>query len=554
MTGIFQLAGIMIPFAGVIALVRRKQQSESSVKLLLATVGCMIMNGGYVLFLMTENKDAAMTALKMEYLGGSCFYFFFVLFLWAYQKIKLPEFLVYIWGMFECILVGIYWQDDLRKAWFGKIVFEQDKNVSYVTAQMEQSALYMIRYYVLSFFLLVGLFYGFFALVQKKVEIEKENRGKLAVAQLIILSSLGVQFWMSPAVDIVPICSSLSILSVVVSIHMDGFFGIKDWGYVWLFEEMEDIYIAVDCFFGFIDANPSAKAIFPQLRQKKEGESVDADIIHIFSAEKSVYKVNDKFYERNITEIINNGKLAGHTILLRDITEQQQHLEWVKNYNARLEQEVYEKTRHIQLVQDSIITGIASVVASRDNSTGDHVKRAKAVVKIVAAKLAESSELELKKEFLETVIKVAPMHDLGKVAIDDRILRKPERLTNEEYEMMKSHSVEGARVIRKVLAEVDDETMTKIAINVARYHHERWDGKGYPEGLVGEQIPIEARIMALADVFDALASKRYYKEALSFEQVFGIIEEGLGTQFDPVLGKLFVDCRPQLEELYQKMT
>lgn len=151
------------------------------------------------------------------------------------------------------------------------------------------------------------------------------------------------------------------------------------------------------------------------------------------------------------------------------------------------------------------------------------------------------------------MIKVAPMHDLGKVAVDDVILRKPGKFTDEEYNMMKSHSAEGARMIRKVLAEVDDAAMMEAAVNVAHFHHERWDGKGYPEGISGETIPMEARIMALADVFDALVSKRCYKEAFGFDRAFNIIEEGLGTQFDPVLGKLFLECRPELEKLYIEM-
>jgi response regulator RpfG family c-di-GMP phosphodiesterase len=201
-------------------------------------------------------------------------------------------------------------------------------------------------------------------------------------------------------------------------------------------------------------------------------------------------------------------------------------------------------------VQDSIITGIASVVESRDNSTGGHINRTSAVVNIFAHKLLEHPELGLDDAFLKNVTKAAPMHDLGKVAVDDVILRKPGRFTDEEYAKMKEHSAEGARVLSKVLAEVDDEAFVRIAINIAHFHHERYDGKGYPDGLCGEEIPVEARIMALADVFDALVSKRCYKEAFNYDKAFLIIEEGLGTQFDPVLGKLFIDCRSELEKYY----
>ena len=553
MVGIFQIAGILIPLAGMIALVRRGQQSESSVRLLMATVGCMLMNSGYLLFLVSEDETSAITALKMEYLGNAFFYFFFVQFLLSYLKIKIPKTLVYIWGAFECVVAGIYWQDNLRNVLFGKFIFERNTRFHYMTVQIEQSSLYLVRYCALSVVLSTGLLYGTYRMFCSKATSEKENLAKLVGAQFVIVLSLVIQILLNPKIDIIPICASLSILSVVISMLTDGFFGVRDWGYEWLFEEMEDIYIAVDCLYGFLDANVSAKNVFPELKQKKDGAAMPEEIIYIFTAKENVYKVKDKFYERNITNIMNNGKLIGHTILLRDITEQQENLELVQNYNIRLKAEVEEKTKHIQLVQDSIITGIASVVESRDNSTGGHINRTSAVVRILAKKLLEKTEMGFDKEFLDHVIKVAPMHDLGKVAVDDVILRKPGKFTDEEYQMMKSHSAEGARVIRKVLAEVDDEAMMETAVNVAHFHHERWDGKGYPEGIAEENIPVEARIMALADVFDALVSKRCYKEAFGFDRAFSIIEEGLGSQFDPVLGKIFLECRPELEKLYIEM-
>ena len=142
------------------------------------------------------------------------------------------------------------------------------------------------------------------------------------------------------------------------------------------------------------------------------------------------------------------------------------------------------------------------------------------------------------------------MHDLGKIAVLDAILRKPGRFTAEEYDMMKAHAAEGARIVENVLSEVDDAGFKQIAINVAHYHHEKWDGSGYPEKLAGEAIPLEARIMALADVFDALVSKRCYKEAYSYDTAFSIIESSIGTHFDPQLGRIFLKCRHELEALY----
>ena len=137
-------------------------------------------------------------------------------------------------------------------------------------------------------------------------------------------------------------------------------------------------------------------------------------------------------------------------------------------------------------------------------------------------------------------------------AVDDVILRKPGRFTPEEYNKMKVHAAEGARVIHEILIDTDDEEFRRIAENVAHYHHERIDGSGYPDGLKGDEIPLEARIMAIADVYDALVSKRVYKESYSFERADQIILEGMGTQFDPGLKEYYDAARPNLEVFYDK--
>ena len=210
-----------------------------------------------------------------------------------------------------------------------------------------------------------------------------------------------------------------------------------------------------------------------------------------------------------------------------------------------------EKNKKILAIQNSIIKGMAVMVESRDNSTGGHISRTSDCVKVFVEKLLESEQgKNLTPEFCDAVIKAAPMHDLGKIAVDDAVLRKPGKFTDEEYEKMKAHSAEGARIVESVLSQVDDEAFKTIAINIAHYHHEKWNGAGYPEKISGEDIPLEARIMALADVFDALVSKRCYKDSFTYDKAFQIIEESLGSHFDPELGKVFIACRSELEALY----
>lgn len=200
-------------------------------------------------------------------------------------------------------------------------------------------------------------------------------------------------------------------------------------------------------------------------------------------------------------------------------------------------------------MQEKVILGMAQMVESRDLSTGGHIKRTSEVVKIFSEELLKN-EMGFDEKFLQLVVRSAPMHDLGKIGVDDAVLRKQGKFTDEEYEKMKKHAEIGARMVKEILTDVEEEQFVKIAINVAHYHHEKVNGRGYPQGLKGNEIPIEARIMALADVFDALVSKRCYKEAFSFDKAFTIIKEDSGVHFDAALAEIFLKCRPKLEEFY----
>lgn len=210
------------------------------------------------------------------------------------------------------------------------------------------------------------------------------------------------------------------------------------------------------------------------------------------------------------------------------------------------------KKREVAL-QGKLVMSMATMVESRDNSTGGHIKRTSDVVKFIVEEMMKDPLLATDNNFYSNVIKAAPMHDLGKIAIDDVILRKPGKFTPEEYAIMKTHSPEGARIVEEILKDTLNKEFEQITINIAHYHHEKWDGTGYPEGLKGEDIPLEARIMAVADVYDALVSKRVYKDEFSFEDANRIIITSMGTHFDPGLEKYYVRARQRIENYYLEL-
>ncbi len=207
------------------------------------------------------------------------------------------------------------------------------------------------------------------------------------------------------------------------------------------------------------------------------------------------------------------------------------------------------QSNRIGVLQRDIISTFAEVVEERDQDTGNHIERSEDFVRMLVHEMEESGEYpDLTEECRENIILGAPLHDIGKVKIPDRILNKPGKLTPEEFEIMKKHSEYGYEIILKTMGKGHTEELyLKTAANIARYHHERYDGKGYPSGLAGEAIPLEARIMALCDVYDALISVRIYKPAFSIEYARNIIAEGRGTQFDPRLTDLFLSA---LEKRY----
>jgi len=204
-------------------------------------------------------------------------------------------------------------------------------------------------------------------------------------------------------------------------------------------------------------------------------------------------------------------------------------------------QALRERTEQLQHLQNGIVFVLADMVESRDYVTGGHIERTTLYIKILLDAMLERGVYvdEVYDLDIEMFVSSARLHDVGKISISDVILNKPGKLTDEEFEIMKTHAAEGERIIGQIISRVGDEEFLKNARFFAGYHHERWDGKGYPHGLKGASIPLQGRIMSFADVYDALVSERPYKKALSHEEAVNIIVEGAGTQFDPFIADLF---------------
>ena len=240
------------------------------------------------------------------------------------------------------------------------------------------------------------------------------------------------------------------------------------------------------------------------------------------------------------------------------------HME-LRSYRKNLEQLVENKTAQIQKTQDSVMQILSDVTAYRDNETGAHIKRTTLFCRVLVDNLLKIKYpgYVISKEYAENIVNAAKIHDMGKVAVPDGILLKPGRLTQREFEIIKMHTIYGAKILESAIENLgDDSFFLFVARELIETHHERWDGTGYPKGLMADEIPVSGRVMALADVYDALISRRPYKEPFSHEEALKLIFEESGDHFDPVLLEISEEVMAEFakiakeyrdEEYYMKM-
>lgn len=222
----------------------------------------------------------------------------------------------------------------------------------------------------------------------------------------------------------------------------------------------------------------------------------------------------------------------------------------LKKHRSNLEELVEKNVRKIVSVRSAMIEFMAEIIEYRDTESGQHVMRTRLFADLLSRLVAESELMtsELANFNRINFIKAVPLHDIGKITTPDSILLKPDKLTYEEFQIMKQHTVMGAEIINK-MKDFEEPEYIKYCHEVCLYHHERWDGNGYPCGLSGSAIPIPARMMALSDVYDALVSERSYKKPYSHQSAVEIMEQGIGTQFDPIISRIFVEHNEKFRKL-----
>ncbi len=274
------------------------------------------------------------------------------------------------------------------------------------------------------------------------------------------------------------------------------------------------------------------------------------DIPIIFLTGKS--EVEDEMHGLELGAVDYIAKPISPPILLSRVRN---HLALAQQRVA-LENLVAERTEQIEKAKDAVTFSMGALAEARDNETGFHLKRTRLYVKLIAEELSNIAAYsnKLTPKMIDLIVRAAPLHDIGKIGVSDNILKKNGKLTEDEREEMSNHTLYGKQALEKAEKDIGHTPYLEVAKQIAYCHHEKWDGTGYPEGLAGESIPLSARIMAIADVYDALICKRHYKEAMSHQEAIALIEQSRGAHFDPAIFDTFMRVGDKFRDIADRFS
>ena len=526
-----------------------------------------LINLCYFKFALSTSTSEALLLNGLLYFLNFGLQFFSFLYVFTFCKIKLNRYITSF--CFLLISTGIVLM--ALSPWTIGILYKQvflrnTNGIAYLRKQY--TSVHTIYYCILVFFIIVDFLIMLLSL--RKKQISRRNAAVMLLSYSVISIAFIIGRAIAPELDVMPCSYTILQIMLLVMIRRIALYDIDLMTSIAI-QQSETIGIAsFDNEHRYLGCNSLAEQFFPEFKNLYVDSRLDSSteffstlnqLMDAADSHKGIAETTLNLQKKSFKISVSNlyvsrffskkHKPAGHQIKIEDNTREQLNIRLLNNYNETLTKEVTEKTEKLENLMEQFVLGMAEMVQNRDNNTGKHIRRTRQIVKILTDDMRIENRLGRSNNFYESLVKAAPMHDLGKIAVDDQILRKPDRFTPEEFEIMKTHAQKGAEIVRNIFEDYDDKEFVQVCENVAHYHHERFDGSGYPEGLKGTKIPLEARIMAIADVYDALVSERCYKKAIPPEEAFKIIQDGMGIHFDPMLNYYFLRCREKIEEYYK---
>ncbi|MBR3700691.1 MAG: HD domain-containing protein [Clostridiales bacterium] len=564
----------LLSMLSTFALVLFSRRGANTLEILMS-VCVMISNSGYFILSCSRNLQEAVLANALAYVGGIFLPLLIVYILIDYSDSKVPT-----WFSVVILLINIFVfvstvLTDRFPYFYAGLKFDPSSPSPLIK---EPGQIYYIRYIILAVEVGLAAFFTILTYLGKRsasFRLMVTYAGSLFGVMLVYLGSrfFGLKY------EIIPFFYLICTLILDYVVARSTIYNVN----LSVQEKINELstfgYIVFDRKYNYVGSNSVSEKFFPEIANARIDSKIIAkdyalkDLLKWVAKCASEVENSDKKQNKYKKSIVINDRspserrylecemsfihfgfrnhVTGYLVEITDDTEQHNMIESMSFRGETLKREVERQTKRAKSMQMSTILGMAAMIESRDNSTGGHINRTSACVALFVEHLRKLDDYNMSENYWDSVINAAPLHDLGKIAVDDAILRKPSGLTDEEYEKMKIHAPYGAKIMSKVLEDVEDKEFVRVATNVAHYHHEKYNGTGYPDQLRGESIPFEARIMALADVFDALASRRYYKEPMSYDEAFELIRQELGHHFDPHLGRIFISLKKEIIALYE---
>lgn len=536
-----QYVGIIITLLGLTYLLQQWPSRPQSYMLFLG-IAMLINSVGYLFEITATTQEVALLATKLSYVGKVYIPPLALFFVLDYCRIKVPKVLVGLLTVVHTVVLVLVMTCEHHDLFYTTISFSQEGLFPHL---VHMHGVVYVGYTALV------LCYAMWMLgvcMYRYRKAERRERDRISCLSLIVLLPvLGLVLYLSGITmgyDATAVSYVWSGIILLVSIFRHDFFDTVNLAKNYVVENLSDGLVVLGNQGQFVYANAPALSIFPQLGGKEYNEAVDELRMYCQKGKRLYHE--DKVYTVTQKDIFQKRTRRGVMYYLQDVTNSH-------NYTMLLEKEVKNKSAELFESHHALVVSLANMVEARDGTTGLHIKHTSAYVEIIAKALQKKPKYRdiITYSYVTVLKEAAPLHDIGKISIEDAILRKEGALTPEELKSIQSHPTLGAQIIDTVLAEAEQSDFLITAREMAYCHHEKWDGSGYPQGLKGEEIPLSARIMAIADVYDALRSERSYKAAYSKEEAKSIILKQAGEQFDPELVVAFLESLDKIEAVCQ---
>jgi len=524
---IIHVIGLLV-LTGEIAYILTQQSSRQQLNILFVIFNIAIWILAYSCELMASNVDMAMVAVRFEVIGQCVALINLFIFVRDFCQIKQPDWVLILLAAIGTIVLALAFTWDLHGLYYVSADFVPGHTFSNLVIK-HGPAYWIFVAWVLGLFIMDLVF-----CIQtfKRDWNKTQKRKRLTLILVIVLSML-----LGATLTFFNACGGYeaSAMAAVVSVILMGvlfirynFFDAIVMAKTRAMKDAPTAFIIIDEYGEIEYTNDMADKLI-------ETQKISTTDFVNNALSNETITIDDQIYTAQRAKIESKGEYYGQALSLRNITDEY-------TYTEKLETDVAARTSEIKSIQRAAIIGLAQIFEARDGLTGKHIQNTSSYVELLAKQLkAEGLYSDvLTDSFIETITDVAPLHDVGKMAIPESILKKPGKLTPEEFDVIKTHSKIGADLIETNFRSMESDNYVDTAKDIALYHHERWDGTGYPNGLKEKEIPLSAQIMAVADTYDALVSIRVYKPRFSKEEAKAIMLEESGTHFNPVLVDSFL--------------